>query len=67
MKTAARWIMKLFGRKRRVRHYVMNAQVIWEDHDALDTFIKTHTPVITAAQYNRLPDDVKKLFVKVGK
>ena len=64
------WLRKMFGkRKRQTGRWVMDvdSMITVEHTHALYTFLKRDTPVITAAQYNKLPDEVKKLFVRVGK
>ena len=63
------WLKKLFGkRKRQTGRWVMRVDSVMTNDEAtaLRTFLRLQTPVITAAQYNKLPVDCKKLFIKVG-
>ena len=64
-----KWWLKLFGKRKRQRRYVMFVQehTLIDERDSVLAFLQKHTPVITAAQYNKLPSDVQKLFVRVGK
>lgn len=59
------WLKRLFRKRRQHSRYVMNLEMATfvQTRD----FLKLHTPVISAKDYNALPDDLKELFVKVGK
>ena len=63
-------LRKLFGKtKRQHGRWVMNMEATTSvsGASAFDQYIKDNTPVITAAQYNKLSPECKRLFVKVGK
>ena len=68
MKRLKKWLARMMGGGKRQRRYVMvvSRDQMLEDVDAYAAFLLKHTPVIGAKDYNALPSDVKKLFVKVG-
>lgn len=55
-----KWFRNLF--KKRQRRYVLNVQREMPTEYLLEV-LRLHTPVISAAQYNRLAPELQKLFV----
>ena len=57
------WLKSLFTRKtKRQRRYVLNIQREMPLEYLLEV-LRLHTPVLSAAQFNKLPPELKKLFV----
>ena len=51
-----------FGKPKRQKRYVLNVQREMPLEYLLE-ILRIHTPVISASQYNKLPPELKKLFV----
>ena len=68
MKRLKKWLARMMGGRRQTGRWVMNVPEKIQPNEfyALLQFLQKNTPIITAAQYNRLPDECKKLFIKVG-
>ena len=65
MKRLKKWLARMMGGRRRTGRYVMDVQRDI-NRDVLVAFLSRNTPIITAAEYNKLDAATKALFVKVG-